>query len=81
MDTFQRTISIIESERAKNPTFLQKEIDTGNTNNAHHGKDLYVNSLQQTVLMMLSIPPSRSPTFHAETNTAALVGIEHSDNS
>ena len=33
-DTFQRTISIIESERAKNPTFLQKEIDSGNTNNA-----------------------------------------------
>ena len=28
------TISIIEMEIAKNPTFLQKEIDTGNTNNA-----------------------------------------------
>ena len=34
MDTFQRTMSIIEKEIAKNPTFLQKEIDTRNTNNA-----------------------------------------------
>ena len=34
MDTFQRTISVIEKEIAKNPTFLQKEIDTRNTNNA-----------------------------------------------
>ena len=32
MDTLQRTISIIEKEIAKNPAFLQKEIDTGNTN-------------------------------------------------
>ena len=34
MDTFQRTISIIEKEIAKNLTFLQNEIDTRNTNNA-----------------------------------------------
>ena len=32
MDTFQHAISTIEKETAKNPTFLQKEIDTGNTN-------------------------------------------------
>ena len=34
MDTFQNAISIIEKEMAKNFTFLQKEIDTRNTNNA-----------------------------------------------
>ena len=33
MDTLQRTISFIKEEIAKNPTFLQKEIDTRNTNN------------------------------------------------
>ena len=33
MDTLQRTISIIKNEIAKNRTFLQKEIDTRNTNN------------------------------------------------
>ena len=43
IDTLQRTISIIEKEVAKNPTFLQKEIDTRNTNNViadHHKEDL-----------------------------------------
>ena len=34
MDKFQRTISIIEKETGKNLTFLQKEIDTRNRNNA-----------------------------------------------
>ena len=34
MDTLQRVISIIEKEIAKNPTFVHKEIDTRNTNNA-----------------------------------------------
>ena len=33
MDTFQRVISIMEKEMAKNPAFLQKELDTRNTNN------------------------------------------------
>ena len=33
MDTLQRTISIMKKEIAKNPPFLQKEIDTRNTNN------------------------------------------------
>ena len=34
MDTLQRVISIIEKEIAKNPAFMQKGIDTRNTNNA-----------------------------------------------
>ena len=34
MDTLQHVISIIEKEMARNLTFLQKEIDTRNTNNA-----------------------------------------------
>ena len=34
MDTLQHAISIIEKEIAKNAAFLQKEIDTRNTNNA-----------------------------------------------
>ena len=34
MDTLQHAISIIEKETAKNHTFLQTEIDTGNTSNA-----------------------------------------------
>ena len=34
MDTLQLVISIIEKEMGKNLTFLQKEIDTRNTNNA-----------------------------------------------
>ena len=33
-DTLQHGISNIEKEMAKNPTFLQKGIDTRNTNNA-----------------------------------------------
>ena len=32
MDTIQHVISIIEKEMAKNRAFLQKEIDTRNTN-------------------------------------------------
>ena len=32
VDTLQHAISIIEKEMAKNPAFLQKEIDTRNTN-------------------------------------------------
>ena len=34
MDTLQHAISIIEKEVAKNLTFLKKELDTRNTNNA-----------------------------------------------
>ena len=33
MDTLERAISNVEKEMAKNLTFLQKEIDTRNTNN------------------------------------------------
>ena len=51
MDTLQRAISSIEKEMAKNPTFLQKAIDTRNTNSvivalSHHDEDFIVNSLQ-----------------------------------
>ena len=49
MDTLQHAISIIEKEIAKNPGFLQKHIDTRNTNNATVA---LVNSLQQTVSTM-----------------------------
>ena len=49
MDTLQHSISIIEKEIAKNPAFLQKEIDTRNTNNA---RVALINSLQQTGSMM-----------------------------
>ena len=67
MDTLQQVISIIEKEIAKNLTFLQKEIDTRNTNNhgsAHQKEDLNVNSLQQTVLIVdeMSIPVTPTPT-------------------
>ena len=34
MDIFQHGISIIEKEMAKNPIFMQKGMDTRNTNNA-----------------------------------------------
>ena len=34
MDTLKHVISIIEKEMAKNPTFLQKGVDTRNTNDA-----------------------------------------------
>ena len=51
MDTFQRVISIIEKEMAKNFTFLQKEIGTRNTNYATVAlitkEDLNVNSFLQ----------------------------------
>ena len=42
-------ISKVEKEVAKNFTFLQKEIDTRNTNNATVA---LINSFQQTVSMM-----------------------------
>ena len=49
-------ISIIEKEMAKNPTFMQKGIDTRNTNNATVAlitqEDLNVNCFQHTVSMM-----------------------------
>ena len=47
--SWTHVISIIEKEMAENLTFLQKEIDTRNTNNATVA---FVNSLLQTVSMM-----------------------------
>ena len=49
MDTHQRAISNVEKEMAKNLTFLQKEIDTRNTNNATIA---LINTFQRTVSMM-----------------------------
>ena len=43
-------ISNVEKEMAKNPTFLQKEFDARNSNNA---KVALINSFQQTVSMMM----------------------------
>ena len=78
-DTLQHWISNIEIEMAKNPTFLQKGIDTRNTNNAMVAlitmKTSMSRALSKQCQWWWSVPPSRSPTFHAE-NTAALVGIE-----
>ena len=66
MDTLQRAISNVEKEMAKNLTFLQKEIDTRNTNNATVA---LINSFQRTVLNMQINDVSRG-------NTAALVVID-----
>ena len=80
MDTLQHEIKIIEKEMAKNPTFLQKEIDTRNTNR-HHGsshrdEDLMVKSLQRTMLMRRRT--TEQITDVSCGNTAALVGIDQS---
>ena len=69
MDTHQHAISTIEKEIAKNLAFLQKEIDTGKTNNAMVA---LINSLQQT-MMMCTI---EQITDVSRGNTAALVWIE-----
>ena len=47
MDTLQRAIPYVEKEMAKNLAFLQKEIDTQNTNNVTVA---LINSFQGTVL-------------------------------
>ena len=77
-DTLQHAISIIEKEIAKNPTILQKEIDTRKHEqrhgSAHHKKDLNVKSLQQTVSMMKR--STEQITDVSCGNTAALVGID-----
>ena len=61
MDTLQHAVSVIESEIAKKTAFLQKEIDTRNTNNATVA---LIDSLQQRVSMMrrtrLTTPLTRS---------------------
>ena len=79
MDTFQHGISIIEKEMAKKPKFMQKGIDTRNTNNATVApitkEDLNVNGFQQTVSMMRRT--TEQITDVSRGNTAALlVGIE-----
>ena len=78
MDTFQHGISIIEKEMAKNPIFMQKGIDTRNTNNATVALitkvDLNVNGFQQTVSMMRCT--TEQITDVSRRNTAALVVIK-----
>ena len=64
-------MSIVEKEMAKNPTFLQKEIDTRNSNNA---KVALINSFQQTVSMVRRT--SEQITDVSRGNIAALVVIE-----
>ena len=70
METLQHAISIIVKEIAKNRAFLQKEIDTGNTNNATVA---LINGLQQTRMMKCT---TEQITNVSRGNTAALVGIE-----
>ena len=78
MDTLQNAISIIEKEMAKNPTFMQKGIDTRNTNNATVAiitkEDFNVSSIQQTVSMMRRT--TEQITDVSRGNTAALVVIK-----
>ena len=64
-------MSIVEKEMAKNPTFLQKEIDTRNSNNA---KVALINSFQQTVSMVRRT--TEQITDISRGNIAALVVIE-----
>ena len=77
-DTFQHAISIIEKEMAKNFTFLKKDRHTEHelrNGSAHHKQDLNVNSLQQTVSMMMK-RTAEQITKVSCGNTAALAGIE-----
>ena len=56
MDTLQHMISIIEKEVAKSLTFLQKEIDTRNTNKA----------TVALIMIDFNASPFRSILFHIE---------------
>ena len=69
MDTLQRSISNVEKVLAKNLTFLQKEIDTRNTNNATVA---FISSFQRTVLKRTT----EQITDVSRGNTAALVVID-----
>ena len=64
-------ISNVEKEMAKNPTFLQKKIDTRNSNNA---KVALINSFQQTVSMMRRTTEQITNVSYG--NTAAPVVID-----
>ena len=80
MDTFQHAISIIEKGTAKNLAFLQKEIDTRNSNSIRTAlirrkTYLKVKSFQRTVLMMMK-RTTEQITDVTRGNTAALVGID-----
>ena len=75
MDTLQHVISIIEKEMAKNVTFLQKGIDTRNTNNA----TLALNSLHQTVSMMKSTTEQIIDQFLFKLGTLTTVEDAHNN--
>ena len=64
-------ISNVENEMAKNPTFLQKGINTRNTDNAMVA---LINSFQQTVSMMRRT--TEQITNVSCGNTAAAVVID-----
>ena len=79
-DTLRHAISIIEMEIAENLTILAKgnrhtehELRDGSS---HHDVDLNVNSLQQTVSMMMMKRTTEQITDVSCGNTAALAGID-----
>ena len=69
MDTLQRAISNVEKGMPKNLTFLQKEIDTRNTNNATVA---LIKSFQRTVLQRTT----EQITDVSRGNTAVFVFID-----
>ena len=82
IDTLQRTISIVKKEIAKNPTFLQKEIDTRKTNNVMAAliirKTFNVKSLHQTVSMMRRATEQIIDQFLLNLGTLTTVEEAHS---
>ena len=83
MDTLQHAISIIEKEIAKNPAFLQKEIDTRNTDNAMVTlivrKTLNVNSLQQKVSTMRRTTEQINDQFREKLGTLTTIEDAHNN--
>ena len=80
MDTLRHAISIIEMETAEDLTILaegnrhtEHELRDGSS---HHDADLDVNSLHQTVSMMMMKRTTELITDVSCGNTAALVGID-----
>ena len=82
MDTLHRAISIIEKEIVKNLMFLQKEIDTRNTNNTTvpliTKEDLKVNSFQRTTMMMSTTEQIIDQFFR---NFGTLITVENAHNT
>ena len=74
MVKLQHTISIIEKEIAKNPAFLQKEIETRNTNNATVA---LINSLHHTVSMMRRTTEQINDQFFLKLGTLTTIEDVH----